>query len=133
MHWEERWAAPRIHGRAKRQVEKMYQEEKPSLAPLPLAAFRYFRQESRKVYDDGTIQVDNSYYGAAPAPLHTRVVVRIYDEEIEILDPQRMEIIRRHPKSKLILGICNGFQALVNLGLLPGFDGDYRSRRIAVT
>jgi len=103
------------------------------LAPLPLAAFRYFRQESRKVYDDGTIQVDNSYYGAAPAPLHTRVVVRIYDEEIEILDPQRMEIIRRHPKSKLILGICNGFQALVNLGLLPGFDGDYRSRRIAVT
>lgn len=99
-HWEERWAAPRIHGRAKRQVEKMYQEEKPYLGPLPLAAFRYFRQESRTVYDDGTIQVDKCYYGAAPAPLHTTVVVRIYDEEIEILDPRRMEIIRRHPKSK---------------------------------
>jgi len=36
-------------------------------------------------------------------------------------------------KGKLILGICNGFQALVNLGLLPGFDGDYRSRRVALT
>jgi len=34
---------------------------------------------------------------------------------------------------KLIIGICNGFQALVNLGLLPGFDGDYRSRKVAVT
>jgi len=34
---------------------------------------------------------------------------------------------------KLIMGICNGFQALVNLGLLPGFDGDYRSRRVALT
>jgi phosphoribosylformylglycinamidine synthase I len=36
-------------------------------------------------------------------------------------------------KGKLILGICNGFQALVNLGLLPGFDGDYRSRKVALT
>ncbi|MBN2467765.1 MAG: phosphoribosylformylglycinamidine synthase subunit PurQ [Deltaproteobacteria bacterium] len=34
---------------------------------------------------------------------------------------------------KLIIGICNGFQALVNLGLLPGFDGDYHSRKVALT
>jgi phosphoribosylformylglycinamidine synthase subunit PurQ / glutaminase len=36
-------------------------------------------------------------------------------------------------QGKLVLGICNGFQALVNLGLLPGIGGDYRSRRVAVT
>jgi len=36
-------------------------------------------------------------------------------------------------QGKLIIGICNGFQALVNLGLLPGFDGDYRSRKVALT
>ena len=36
-------------------------------------------------------------------------------------------------KGKLIIGICNGFQALVNLGLLPGFDGDYNSRKVALT
>jgi len=36
-------------------------------------------------------------------------------------------------KGKLVLGICNGFQALVNLGLLPGIHGDYRSRRVAIT
>ena len=34
---------------------------------------------------------------------------------------------------KLILGMCNGFQALVNLGLLPGLDGNYRSREVALT
>jgi phosphoribosylformylglycinamidine synthase I len=34
---------------------------------------------------------------------------------------------------KLILGICNGFQCLVNLGLVPGFDTRYRERRVAVT
>jgi len=33
----------------------------------------------------------------------------------------------------LVLGICNGFQALVNLGLLPGFDHDYKSRSVALT
>ncbi len=32
----------------------------------------------------------------------------------------------------LVIGICNGFQALVNLGLLPGFDGDYRTRSVAL-
>ncbi|MBU1168142.1 MAG: phosphoribosylformylglycinamidine synthase I [Proteobacteria bacterium] len=36
-------------------------------------------------------------------------------------------------KGNLILGICNGFQTLVNMGLLPGFDGDYQTRRVALT
>lgn len=34
---------------------------------------------------------------------------------------------------KLILGICNGFQALANLGLLPGFTAQRGERRVAVT
>ena len=34
---------------------------------------------------------------------------------------------------KLILGICNGFQTLVNLGLLPALDYNYRKRRISLT
>jgi phosphoribosylformylglycinamidine synthase len=35
-------------------------------------------------------------------------------------------------RGRLVLGVCNGFQALVNLGLLPGFDGDYHSRSVAL-
>lgn len=34
---------------------------------------------------------------------------------------------------KLIIGICNGFQSLVNLGLLPGFHNNYKERRVALT
>jgi len=100
MHWEDRWASRRIHGRVKRQVAELFQEEKPYLQPLPLESFRYFQQETRAVYDDGTTQVGNSYYAANPAPLGSKVVVRIYDDQIEILDPTRMEVIRRHPKSR---------------------------------
>ncbi|RLC00371.1 MAG: IS21 family transposase [Deltaproteobacteria bacterium] len=99
MHWEEVWASKRIHGRMKRQVEQMFQEEKPYLSPLPLKGFDYFRQESRKVYDDGTIQVEQSYYSALPAPLHQDVIIRIYEYEIEIIDPRTMEKIRTHVKS----------------------------------
>ncbi len=100
MHWEERWAAPRIHGRVKRQVQGLFQEEKPYLQPLPLTSFRYFQQETRTVYDDGTIQVSDSYYAANPATIGSKVVIRIYDDQIEILDPVCMEVIRRHPKSR---------------------------------
>jgi len=99
IHWEENWAAKRIHGRMKRQVEEMFQEEKSFLLPLPLTGFQYFRQETRKVSDDGTIQVGRSYYAALPAPLHQDVIVRIYDDKIEIIDPRIMEKIRTHPKS----------------------------------
>lgn len=99
IHWEEKWAKTRIHGRMKRQVEEMFQEEKPFLRPLPLIGFQYFRQETRRVSDDGTIQVGLSYYAALPAPLHHEVIVRIYADEIEIIDPRSMEKIRTHQKS----------------------------------
>jgi phosphoribosylformylglycinamidine synthase I len=33
---------------------------------------------------------------------------------------------------KLILGVCNGFQIMVKLGLLPGLDGDYFQPRVAL-
>lgn len=99
MHWEERWASRRIHGRAKRQVEEMYQEEKPYLKPLPLMPFSYFRQVTRTVWDDGAVQVDNSYYSAVPAPLYSEVIVRIYADEIEVINPRTMELIRRHSRS----------------------------------
>ena len=97
-HWEERWAAPRIHGRKKRQVLQMFLEEKPYLQPLPLQGFRFFDQQSRKVDDAGLIQVDGSYYSALPAPLYCEVTARIYEREIEILD-ERGQVLRRHEKS----------------------------------
>jgi len=34
---------------------------------------------------------------------------------------------------KLIIGICNGFQAMVKMGLLPGFNGDYATQEVTLT
>ena len=33
---------------------------------------------------------------------------------------------------KLILGVCNGFQIMVKLGLLPGLDGEYFTQKLAL-
>jgi hypothetical protein len=94
-HWEERWAAPRIHGRKKRQVLAMFAEERPYLKPLPAQRFRYFKQDTRTVDDAGLVQVSAAYYSALPAQPNTEVVVRIYEHEIEILDDVG-EVLRRH-------------------------------------
>ncbi len=34
---------------------------------------------------------------------------------------------------KLILGVCNGFQLMVKMGMLPGFDGNYLHQTVTLT
>jgi len=97
-HWEERWAALRIHGRKKRQVLEMYREEQPHLRPLPIEGFRFFKQGTRTVDDAGLVQVDAAYYAALPAALFSEVTVRVYEHEIEILEASG-NVLRRHPKA----------------------------------
>jgi transposase len=97
-HWEERWAAPRIHGRKKRQVLAMFAEEKPALKALPATRFRYFRETSHTVDDSALVQVLSSYYAALPASPGDIVTVRLYDHDLEILDGAG-QLLRRHPRS----------------------------------
>jgi transposase len=96
--WEERWAAPRIHGRKKRQVLAMFAEEKPALKVLPAMRFRYFRETSNTVDDSGLVQVLRSYYAAIPAAPGDIVTVRLYDHDVEIFDGTGT-LLRRHPRS----------------------------------
>ena len=42
-HWNKTWASTRIHGTTKRQVNAMFDEEKPYLQPLPNQSFTYFQ------------------------------------------------------------------------------------------
>jgi len=43
------------------------------------------------------------------------------------------EIKRFIAEEKLVLGICNGFQALVKAGILPGFSGNYSEQVCTLT
>lgn len=43
------------------------------------------------------------------------------------------QFVRFIGAGKLILGACNGFQLLVKLGMLPGFDGHYDRQTVTLT
>lgn len=43
------------------------------------------------------------------------------------------QLMRFINSGKLILGICNGFQLMVKLGLLPGFDANYNKQEVTLT
>ncbi len=43
------------------------------------------------------------------------------------------QLFRFIAAGKLVIGVCNGFQLMVKLGLLPGFDGRYDRRQVSLT
>lgn len=98
-HWETKWAAPRIHGSARRQVEAMFQEERPHLLPLPLVGMQYFTEEQRTVYDDTCIRVDHCSYAARPAAIGTLVLVRLFEHRLEIRDLKTQALVRTHERA----------------------------------
>jgi transposase len=98
-HWETTWAAQRIHGSTRRQVEAMFQEERPLLKPLPLQGFQYFTESERTVCDDSCVRVDHSSYAARPARIGSLVLVRQFEHYIEIRDLQSHALLRTHPRA----------------------------------
>jgi phosphoribosylformylglycinamidine synthase subunit PurQ / glutaminase len=42
------------------------------------------------------------------------------------------EIAKFIEQGKLIMGVCNGFQIMVKLGLLPGLDEDYFTQKLSI-
>jgi phosphoribosylformylglycinamidine synthase I len=50
----------------------------------------------------------------------------------EVRHNLRDDITRFHADGKLVLGICNGFQVLVKLGLLPAFDALFEPQSVTL-
>ena len=99
-HWEKNWAAKRIHGTERRQVQAMFEEERGHLKPLPLLGMQYFQEAQRTVCDDSCVRVDHSSYAARPAAIGAKVLVRIYAQRIEIRDLASGNLLRSHSKAE---------------------------------
>ncbi|MGE5799241.1 MAG: phosphoribosylformylglycinamidine synthase subunit PurQ [Syntrophaceae bacterium] len=48
-------------------------------------------------------------------------------------EPLRDQFLRFIREGKLILGVCNGFQLMVKLGILPAFDGEYFKQTVTLS
>lgn len=98
-HWETNWAAKRIHGTVRQQVQAMFEAERAHLKPLPLLGMQYFSHGVRTVCDDSCVRVDHSSYAARPAAIGSKVLVRIFERRIEIRDLQGA-LLRTHAKAE---------------------------------
>ena len=99
-HWEVKWAASRIHGNERRQVQAMFEEERSHLQPLPLLGMQYFTESERTVYDDSCVRVEHCSYAARPAPIGSKVLVRVFTHRIEIRDLKSQALLRTHAKAE---------------------------------
>jgi len=96
LHWNETWAATRIHGTTKRQVREMFEQERPSLQPLPPTRFEYYNVLQRRVHLDAHIEVAGAYYSASPRYVGRKVIVHAGKLWLRIIDEKTKQCIREH-------------------------------------
>jgi len=99
-HWESKWAASRIHGSERRQVQAMFEEERAHLQRLPVTSMQFFTEERRTVYDDSCVRIDHCSYAARPAPIGAIVLVRLFERRIEIRDLRTQQLLRIHTRAE---------------------------------
>jgi len=121
LHWESTIADTRIHGTTRKQVCKLFEEERPALGPLPLDYFPCFQEAQRKVSRDGHVAVDKAYYSLPPEYLgHTlwarwdARVVRVFNDRMELIcthatqPPGKFSTLPEHLASEKIHPIERG-------------------------
>jgi transposase len=89
--WEKTWASKRIHGTTKRQVQAMFEQEKPVLQPLPKTSYEFFKIGDRKVNAlDSHIEVAGAYYPIPPKYMGQTVVVHFNSKWIKVFFQQKL-------------------------------------------
>ena len=73
--------------------------------------------------------LDGDDLGSAKAQANRFTYARVDDLEEHLLD----QLLRFISDGKPILGVCNGFQLMVKMGLLPALDGAYLTQEATLT
>ena len=100
LWWESHVADSRIHGTTRRQVQALFQEERPCLLPLPVSSFPFFHEGQRAVHRDAHVEVDKAYYSVPPEYLGHAVWVRWDAKMVRIFNGRMAPIavhVRRSP------------------------------------
>ncbi len=104
-HWETNWAAKRIHGTERCQVQAMFEAERAHLKPLPLLGMQYFSEAARIVCDDSCID------GACAQALtqgvysykHVKALAeRLFADAMAAMDEAASMDIQAHPDTAML-------------------------------
>jgi transposase len=90
--WEINVADKRIHGTTRRQVQQMFNEEKPHLKALPPDLFPAFQEGRRKVHRDGHVEIAKAYYSVPPEYTRREVWGRYDGRLVEIFNESMVRI-----------------------------------------
>jgi len=117
-HWDKKWASTRIHGTTKRQVNVMFEQEKPYLQPLPKAPYAFFKIGIRKVNVlDSHIEVAGAYYPVPPQYMGQQVNVHFNTKWVKVFfQNKQIQFLsavskgRFHPDKRCLPDQKNGSQ-----------------------
>jgi phosphoribosylformylglycinamidine (FGAM) synthase-like amidotransferase family enzyme len=73
--------------------------------------------------------LDGDDLGSAKAQANRLKNAQVTGNDEKLVD----QFTRFIDNGKLILGVCNGFQLMVKMGMLPGFDGEYLHQTATLT
>jgi phosphoribosylformylglycinamidine synthase len=73
--------------------------------------------------------LDGDDLGSAKAQANRLKNATVSDSKEKLVE----QFTRFIAAGKLILGVCNGFQLMVKMGMLPGFDADYLNQTVTLT
>ncbi|PNU19173.1 phosphoribosylformylglycinamidine synthase [Geothermobacter hydrogeniphilus] len=73
--------------------------------------------------------LDGDDLGSAKAGANRLLHARVADSEEHLAD----QLQRFVADGKLVMGVCNGFQLMVKMGLLPALDGNYQQQTATLT
>lgn len=141
--WEKRIADTRIHGTTRRQVQVLFQEEKPHLLPLPAGRFPSFEEGRRSVHRDGHIEVAKAYYSVPPEYTGRQVwvrwdghLVRVFNSKMEVLvvhpqvEPGTFQTKEEHLHAKKISQVEQGTVSLLRRAALLGPHAEQWARQM---
>jgi len=117
-HWNKKWASTRIHGTTKRQVNVMFEQEKPYLQTLPKAPYAFFKIGTRKVNVlDSHIEVAGAYYPVPPQYMGQQVNVHFNTKWVKVFfQNKQIQFLstvskgRFHPDKRCLPDQKNGSQ-----------------------
>jgi transposase len=95
--WESQVADKRIHGTTRKQIAACFEQERPSLQPLPDSLFPSFQEARRNVHRDSYVEVARAYYEVPAELIGHQVWVR-WDSRCVRVFNQQMEQVQIHSR-----------------------------------
>ena len=99
LEWEKQVADQRIHGTTRQQVAARFQQEKPSLRPLPASIFPCFQEGRRRVHRDSFVEVEKAYYEVPEEYIQRDVWVRWDGRTVRVFN-DRWESVAVHAQAE---------------------------------